>query len=685
MSHCPLLDPVSKLPRVGPVRAQKLSDLGLRQVGDLLRQFPRTFENRRRTLVADALPHQISVVELTVVRAMFLGFGRHRRLEVATQDAQGTLLKLLFFNAGRINVKAHFLPSTQIVATGKIDSVKGHAQCIHPRVQRAENSAAQEDGLFPVYPQIKELSGQALAGYVHTALAYIGQKQIDDPFAQDFLHTHQIAPIPDAFHWVHTPVEEQKRQSSLRRFAFEEVFSLQLAMQKRKQKERVKQAIVVPPQDARALFAKLLPFAPTGAQVRALDEIAFDLTSGQPMSRLLQGDVGAGKTAVCAAACLMMLAAKAQCAVLAPTDILAEQHLANFQKWFAPLGVRVAKLSASQKAAEKRAILQSLQAGEIDIVVGTHALLSEGVHFARLGLCIVDEQHRFGVAQRRLLREKGETTGQSPHLLVMTATPIPRSLALTLYGDMALSIIDELPPGRKPVQTKIVMGNGQHIAQRFAAKMVRDNEQAFIIYPLVAESEKLDLQNAVHAFEQLRAEFGSDAIALVHGQMKHDEKEHAMQRFVRGEANILISTTVVEVGVDVPAASTMLIMNAERFGLSQLHQLRGRVGRGTQQSFCYLAVEKETSADAKRRLLVMERTNDGFEIANEDLAIRGPGDLLGTRQAGLATLEFFDFAQHGDLVELARQKALEAIQRDPMLEASWVKPFLDRADEFLAC
>jgi ATP-dependent DNA helicase RecG len=307
------------------------------------------------------------------------------------------------------------------------------------------------------------------------------------------------------------------------------------------------------------------------------------------------------------------------------------------------------------------------------------------VRFNHLALCIIDEQHRFGVEQRRILREKGEKDGRVPHLLVMTATPIPRSLALTLYGDMALSVIDELPPGRTPVATKVVVGDAMLVARRLAAKIIRDDEQAYVIYPLVAESEKMDLRNAVEAYQTLCAEFGPDHFAIVHGQMKADAKEAAMKNFAEGRAKVLISTTVVEVGVDVPNASHMLIMNAERFGLSQLHQLRGRVGRGSKASHCYLAIEQSSSENARRRLAVMERTNDGFEIANEDLAIRGAGDLLGSRQAGLELFNFFDFAQHGDLVELARQSAIAILKQDPTLSASWLQPFISRADTFLGC
>lgn len=680
-----LLDPVTVLPRVGPVRAEKLAQAGLNTVGDVLRQFPRAFEHRKRCLISEAQSDQHSILEVSVIRAVYLGFGRSKRLEVATKDSSG-MLKLVFFNPGRINAKALFTPNQTLCVVGKVERFNGNAQIIHPKVSKAEAGSLVE-GIHPVYPQVKGVTSSEISGHVRGALQHLSKKPLIDPFAKDWLLAHRIAPLPDAFHWVHeeNTIDSQKRILSLRRFAFEEVLSVQLSMQRRKRSRLEKAAQRFEAADAEQLFREVAPFDPTNAQVKALTHIVRDMSSAAPMSRLLQGDVGSGKTAVCAAACLLALRGKAQCAVLAPTDILVEQHLANFTKWFSRLGFRVAKLTGSQKESERRSVLAALGAGEIDIVVGTHALMSQGVAFRKLGLAIIDEQHRFGVAQRRALREKGESDGLTPHLLVMTATPIPRSLALTLYGDMSLSIIDELPKGRSPIETKVVQGESLMLAQRLAAKVIREDAQAYIIFPLVAESEKLDLRNATQAYEALHREFGKENIAMVHGQMKADEKDVAMKRFASGGAKILISTTVVEVGVDVPNASYMLIMNAERFGLSQLHQLRGRVGRGTKASFCYLATEKGAQESAQRRLDVMARTNNGFEIADEDLAIRGPGDLLGSRQAGLDLFSFFDFTAHGDLIEIAQAKAAELLDADPQLSAEWLKPFLERADTFLSC
>lgn len=681
----PLQEPVTILPRVGPIRAEKLVEAGLRTVEDILRQFPRAYETRARCLVANARADQLAIVEVTVIRAMFLGFGGRKRLEVATQDTSSAL-KLVFFNPQRINVKAQFQANQSLIAVGKIERFNGVTQMVHPKLFKLDNADSLE-GIFPVYPQIKGITSAELGGHVRSALALLNKTSLKDPFDSDWLLAHNMAPIANAYHWIHesTDLGSPKRAKSLRRFAFEEVFSVQLSMQKRQLENTHKSGIVLKSAAPETLFSTLLPFSPTQAQARSLSEIMADMESGQPMSRLLQGDVGSGKTAVCATACLVALQNHVQCAVLAPTDILVEQHLTNFRNWFAPLGYRVEKLTGGQKESEKRLVLQGLANGEIHIVIGTHALLTESVIFKNLKLSIIDEQHRFGVAQRRILREKGETLAQTPHLLVMTATPIPRSLALTLYGDMTLSVIDQLPPGRTPIETKIIMGNGLSIATKLSAKLIRDNEQAYLIFPLVEESEKIDLQNAVQAYELLCAEFGAEHFALAHGKMKQDAKENAMRRFASGDAQILISTTVVEVGVDVPNASHMVIMNAERFGLSQLHQLRGRVGRGKKKSFCYLVIEKESTENAQRRLAIMARTNDGFEIASEDLAIRGPGDLLGSRQAGLDLFAFFDFSLHGDLVELARQKAAEHLKSDPGLKASWVKPFIAKAELFLSC
>lgn len=682
----PLLDPVSVLPKVGPIRAEKLAQAGLRTVGDVLRQFPRAFEQRSRCTIAQASADHASVLEVTVIRAVFLGFGRSKRLEVAAKDDSG-IVKLMFFNAQRINIKALFSPNQRLIVVGKVDNSRGTPQIVHPKVTTAQN-AAELSGTYAIYPQIKGLTSSELSGYIRSALQHIKKSQINDPFAKDWLLAREIAPIPSAYHWIHEvhDAASKERVMSLRRFAFEEVLSVQLSMQQRKHSVTDKAAYSMQPTQPDELFKTLLPFEPTGAQIRVLGEIIQDMSSESPMGRLLQGDVGSGKTAVCAAACLMAARAKTQCAVLAPTDILVEQHFKHFKNWFEPLGFRVAKLTGSLKESEKREIVAKLKSGEIDIVVGTHALLSEGVSFAKLSLVVIDEQHRFGVEQRKALREKGGANGGgSPHLLVMTATPIPRSLALTLYGDMSLSIIDELPKGRSPISTQVIQGDGLLIARRLAAKMVKESEQAYIIYPLVAESEKLDLRNAMQSYEMLCAEFGKDNIALVHGQMKAEAKELAMRQFASGDAKVLISTTVVEVGVDVPNASYMLIMNAERFGLSQLHQLRGRVGRGTKKSYCYLATEKAGTEEAQARLSVMERTNNGFEIADADLAIRGPGDLLGKKQSGVELFNFFDFSKHSDLIELARHQAMEVIKQDPELKAPWVRSFVERANTFLNC
>ncbi|MBN2361163.1 MAG: ATP-dependent DNA helicase RecG, partial [Deltaproteobacteria bacterium] len=478
---------------------------------------------------------------------------------------------------------------------------------------------------------------------------------------------------------LHRPTDDDEltalaegRSCYHQRLAFDEFFHLQVALAQRRTSRRANPALPVPrPPDPQALAGAILPFEPTAAQRRVIDEIVADLTGPQPMARLLQGDVGSGKTAVAAVAALAAARAGLQVAFLAPTEILAEQHRRTLAGLMPRAGIEVGALTGSTRARDRRQMLARLASGELPLVVGTHALLQPDVVFSRLGLVVVDEQHRFGVLQRAALAERGPLIGDGlravPHQLVMTATPIPRSLTLTLYGDLALSVLDELPPGRTPIATAVLRQEEGDRFYREIATELATGGRIFVVYPLVEESEKLDLANATSGAEALRHRFPEAGVTLLTGRMKGAEKEAAMAAFASGRSRVLVATTVVEVGIDVPQASGMVVVNAERFGLSQLHQLRGRVGRGARASRCLLVHGGAGGVEAWRRLKVMEQTNDGFRIAEEDLAIRGPGDLLGTRQAGLPSFAFADLMRHGRLLEEARRAAQAVVERDPGL------------------
>lgn len=674
----PLAQRLDVIKGVGPKKLQAFADAEVHTVRDLLSILPKGFEERRCSSISQAPYGQVAIILVQVVAVRFIGFGRKKHLQVAVRD-ETSQMRLLFFNPGKVRVRGVFEPGRQIVVVGKVDLFGNTRQMVHPKVFAPEKMGSLE-GIWPIYPAINDLSASEIHKIIHQALDTLRTQSLEDLFEQAWLAQHKMLPLKEAFDALHHNHEQAPR--ALRRLAFEELFSLQLSVQKRAELNAAQAGIAIQASlDDDALFTKLTQMCPTGAQQRVLAEIFRDLERAVPMMRLLQGDVGAGKTAVAAAACLKVVQAGLQCAVLAPTEILVEQHVRAFKDWFAPLGIQVVSLTASQKAAQKRQSLCMLADHSAQIVVGTHALLGEAVAFDSLGLCVIDEQHRFGVMQRKALLDKGRL---KPHLLSMTATPIPRSLALTVYGDMSLSLLDELPPGRQPVQTKILTGDPIDSAIQLLQRARDQNRQAFVVFPLVEASEKVDLQDATRAFTQFGTIFGQEHVALVHGQMKAEQKDAAMGRFVRNEAQILISTTVIEVGVNVPNATLMLIMHPERFGLSQLHQLRGRVARGNAQSYCFLLPEQDAFEAAQERLQILANNTCGFAIADADLALRGPGDLLGTKQAGTALFDFFDMGPHQDLIEPARQAALVALSQDGQLESPTLASYLQRARVFFS-
>ncbi len=664
-SH-PLADPVTVLSGIGPKKAEVLAKTGIRLVRDFLNILPRTYQDRQRKKIKELEIGSPGIVLAHVLRAQFIGYGRFRRLEVLVKDDSGHL-KLVFFNTQTINLEQRFSPNNLITILGTATAYGQLLQMPHPRTYNGDVAATLE-GLWPVYPEVKGIYPAELSKFIQAALQHMNASPVLEMVPAQTLEGARIWPLAQAYQAIHHPsglikseIDALIDQShpAFRRMAFDEMLSLQLVIQRRRLQMSRHSSQVIESENIQNLFKTLLPFAPTTAQARVLVEISEALSRSYPMMRLLQGDVGAGKTAI--AACGLFLAAKnkLQSAIMVPTEILAKQHYQTLKKILEPHGIKVVLLTGSTHKKERESILNDLTKCPTLVAVGTHALITEDVCFKNLSLIIIDEQHRFGVEQRTALLNKGKKDNLVPHILAMTATPIPRSLALTLYGDFAISILDELPPGRTPIVTRILPGDPNHIIQMLAKKILDKDEQGYIVYPLVEESEKLDLQDAKRAFDMLANLFGPVTVALIHGRMKAKEKEEIMQRFVQAEVKLLISTTVIEVGVDVPNATNMIIVHAERFGLSQLHQLRGRVGRGEKKSSCFLITEKlQPGDDAYRRLSLMEKTSDGFLIASEDLNIRGPGDFLGTRQSGLPLFRFCDLSKHADLIEHARNLAI---------------------------
>jgi ATP-dependent DNA helicase RecG len=510
------------------------------------------------------------------------------------------------------------------------------------------NSKMLQRIIFPVIQSIKP-------GIPDTLPAYLLQK-----FA--------LMNLTESLVNVHFPKNANALNKARQRLKFEELFYIQLnILQQTKWRDQHFKGFVFGQigHYFNTFFKDFLPFELTGAQKRVLREIRIDVASGRQMNRLLQGDVGSGKTLVALMAMLMAVDNGFQACIMAPTEILATQHFASLTEFLGDMGVSVALLTGSTRPKARVELHEKLRSGELDILIGTHALIEDTVQFSNLGLVVIDEQHRFGVEQRARLWRKNV---QPPHILVMTATPIPRTLAMTLYGDLSVSVIDELPPGRKPIQTYHYYENKRQGLNQFIAKQVEMGRQIYIVYPLIQESEKIDLQNLETGYEYMREVFPTYTISKVHGKLKAAEKDHEMQRFVRGETQIMVATTVIEVGVNVPNASVMVIESAQRFGLSQLHQLRGRVGRGAEQSFCILLTDYKLASDTRKRMEIMVRTNDGFEISEADLKLRGPGDLEGTQQSGLPfDLKIANLAQDGKMLEIARNAAMEILEDDPQL------------------
>ena len=706
---------LSALRGLGPRTCEHLAARGLTTVEELLRFFPRRFRSRQSaSAMAELRADLLCTVEgqVQAVRERYVR-GRHH-LEVVLTDGSGTL-HLVWFRAPGRSFSGQFVRGARFAASGTVRRHGLYWQMAHPEVRRLEDVGdlgfAQreteaagiapaalaepslpiapgggadpdwaEDAVVPLYLEVEGLHPHALRRIIRQTLPLASQWT--DPLPASLLAARGLCGVAEAARALHEPgpgadanALEERRDPWHQRLIYEELFFLQLGLLRRRQEPgRRERAVTVPRGEGLVRCARaLLPFSLTGAQARVLGEIEGDLAASRPMQRLLQGDVGSGKTAVAWVAALRLWQHGQQTALMAPTELLAEQHAAGGRRWLGALGVPVALLTGSTPARERRDTLQRLAAGEPMVVVGTHALIAQRVHFGRLGLGIVDEQHRFGVLQRARLSALGKA-GQNklPHMLVMTATPIPRTLSLTVYGDLDSSVLDELPPGRQPVATQLYRERDRAKAYALVREAVAQGRQAYVVFPLVEASDKEgmeDIRAATESAEELLAgPLAGLRLALLHGRVTAEAKEAIMRRFVGGELDVLVATTVVEVGIDVPNATAMVIEHAERFGLSQLHQLRGRVGRGTQKSFCLLLTRGRGSQAALERLQVMANSNDGFHIAEADLAIRGPGDFVGTRQSGLPVLSLADLTRDRRLLEWAREDARDLLSRSPALD-----------------
>ena len=661
--------PLTDLPGVGPARGKKLEKLGLRTLGDALDHLPQRYEDRREChALRDAPQDRPCCVSAMVAEAPRVSFLRRglTLVKVKAVDASDTV-HITFFNQDYI--REVMGRGDSFIFYGLVERQGNLLAMTNPVFER-EGTARFTGLIMPVYPLTAGISNNLLAGLTRRAVDDC-LEGLPEALPARLRRDHQLCQTEFARKNIHYPGDFEALAVARRRLVFEELFVLTCGLAQLKDRRSAGEGRVL--EGTPEEFAALLPFAPTAAQRRAMEDIATDLGSGRAMNRLVQGDVGSGKTAVAAFGAWAAVKSGVQCAMMAPTELLAEQHARTMEALLAPAGVRVALLTGSVKGKERKALLAALAAGETDLVVGTHALFSQEVEYRDLGLVIADEQHRFGVAQRSALAEKGGAV--PPHVLVMSATPIPRTLALIIYGDLDVSVMDELPPGRTPVATRLGGEDKRARMYGFVRKQVEEGRQAYIVCPSVEENgggweegPAMDLKAVTAYAKELRERVFPDLrVGLVHGRLKSREKEETMAAFSRGELDVLVSTTVIEVGVAVPNASLMIIENAVRFGLSQLHQLRGRVGRGKHQSWCFL-VTASRSETARERLRALCATNDGFQIAEEDLRLRGPGDFFGKRQHGLPQLKVADFAADMELLKEARQAAEELIAADPELK-----------------
>ena len=690
---------LTHLKGVGNRAAAAYAKLGLSTVDDLIHHLPRRYEDRRNLpKIGDLRPG-----DWATVRGKLRNFeARPTRggmviLKAVIGDGTGALA-LTWFNQPWIRRGLEEYEG-EVLAYGQIKDGGYNLEMASPEWEKIDAEEGEEAfaRLFPVYSLVEGIAQKSMRRAVVNALDLA--LPLEDPLPASLLRSQNLMGLDEALRQIHDPESDQARAEARRRLVFEEFFYLQVALAMRRSETQQEMGIAFPIErlldgesgegsgegsdlfvaertalrDGEPLWEgieRMLPFSLTGAQRRVIEEIFGDMAKPHPMNRLVQGDVGSGKTAVAAGALFAAIRSGYQGALMAPTEILAEQHAVNLRRLMEPLGIRVELLVGKLTATEKRKAAARVASGEANLAIGTHALIQEGIEFRNLGLVVVDEQHKFGVLQRKALRDKGKV---NPDVLVMTATPIPRTLTMTIYGDLDVSIIDELPPGRKPIRTHWKLPDERQSVYQEVRRIVEEGQQAYFVCPMVGESEKMNAQAAEDLHYRLsNAEFADKRVALIHGQMRPKDKEAAMEAFRRGEHDILVATTVIEVGVDVPNASIMVIEDANRFGLAQLHQLRGRVGRGATQSFCVLVADAK-GEDAKARMEAMVETSDGFVIAEKDLELRGPGVMAGTQQSGNADFRVADLIQDAKQLEIARQAVFKALERDPQLKASvWI-------------
>lgn len=660
---------IKYLKGIGPARAQLLDkELGIKNYYDLLHHFPTHYIDRSRIYRIADINGEMPYVQL---RGRFVSFARQgegakSRLVALFSDGTG-VIEIVWFNRIK-QISEAYTPGNEYILFGKPAQFNNRWSMVHPEVDTTASVTATT-GMRGVYPLTEKLRNRGISSrtfhtWIQTALSAI--KTLNDPIPAEITAEYRLIGALDALRVIHNPGSSQMLQQARLRLKFEELFMLQLNIQRYARRRKLTLAghrFAHIGDYFNSFYFNRLPFELTGAQKRVIKEIRADMGSGRQMNRLLQGDVGSGKTLVALLCMLIALDNGTQACLMAPTEILATQHYETLSGLVAPIGVNVKLLTGSTRKKERDIIDSQLRDGSLHILVGTHAVIEDRVQFRQLGFVVIDEQHRFGVVQRSRLWSKSAVP---PHVLVMTATPIPRTLAMTIYGDLDVSVIDELPPGRKPIVTLLRYEERRHDVYRSIGMQLRAGRQAYIVYPLIKENEKLDLKSMEEGYETIRETFPSYRVAFVHGQMKPAEKDRQMNLFVTHQADILVATTVIEVGVNVPNATTMVIENAERFGLSQLHQLRGRVGRGDGQSYCVLMSKHKIGADTRKRLELMTTTTDGFLIAEADLKMRGPGDLEGTMQSGMMlNLNIASLATDGQIVQMARDAADALLDTDP--------------------
>lgn len=678
MSDSNISSPVAYLKGVGPARATLLfSELGIRKPEDLFSLFPNRYIDRSRFYKIRELQPNSSELQIIgkITQVRTIKQKRGSRLSATFEDGTGKI-ELVWFRGAKW-IKDSLKLNVPYVAYGKLNFYNGNFSIAHPELEflKLYEKSLHKD-MQPVYPSTEKLSNHGVSNKVisnimeHLFRDYY--QRIQETLSEELLKKYKLLPKNEALLNVHFPKSQELLAKAQYRLKFEELFFIQLQLLAKKQsrQEHIKGFVFEKVGDKfHSFYKEHLTFDLTNAQKRVLKEIRADLGSGVHMNRLLQGDVGSGKTVVAILSILMAIDNGFQAVLMAPTEILARQHMASMETVFSDMNIKVALLTGSVKSKQRKLIHEGLEDGSLQVLIGTHAVLEDKVQFKNLGLAVIDEQHRFGVAQRSKLWLKNKIP---PHVLVMTATPIPRTLAMSVYGDLDVSIIDELPPGRKAVQTVHRYDKNRLAVFKFMKDEIAKGRQVYIVYPLIQESEAMDYKDLMDGYESIARSFPSPEyqLSIVHGKMKAVDKDYEMQRFVKGETQIMVATTVIEVGVNVPNASIMIIESAERFGLSQLHQLRGRVGRGADQSYCILMTSFKLSEEAKTRLQTMVKTPDGFEIAEVDLKLRGPGNLMGTQQSGVLNLKIADLTKDSAVLSTARQAAMELLSLDPSISTS---------------